>query len=438
MDYTVSEVMQFVRENDIKFIRLAFSDLLGTLKNISIMPEELERALCDGISFDASAIKGFSDVIKSDLFLIPVPSTINVLPWRPQQGRVARFFCNIVTPAKEPFLCDTRKFLQDAVQKAHSMGYDVKIGAECEFYLFKTDEHGDPTDKPYDNGGYLDISPMDKGENIRREICLSLEEMGIIPETSHHEQGPGQNEIDFRYSDALSSADNFFTFKSTVKAVAQKNGLYASFMPKPIPNKSGNGLHINMSLSKNGVNILSAQDKEQAKCADYFIAGILDKAAEINAFLCQTINSYDRLGKMEAPKYVSWSHQNRSQLIRIPAERGEKARMELRSPDPALNPYLSFGLLIYAGLEGIANKMALKEAEDIDTYKIKEEQSASVKLPTSLKEAIDIVKCSPFIDRYLNSEIKNRFINAKEAEINEYIASDNKHNFIKEKYFTVL
>jgi glutamine synthetase len=255
MTYTMKEILEFVGENDVKFIRLAFCDLFGTQKQISIMPDELERAFESGISFDASAIKGFEDVSKSDLFLFPDPTTLSLLPWRPQQGRVARFFCDIKNPDHTPYICNTRNLLKSAVKRCEDMGYICQVGSECEFYLFMTDENGNPTMITHDEGGYLDISPLDKGDNVRREICVSLEEMGIKPEASHHEQGPGQNEIDFKYSDALTSADNFMTFKSVIKAIAAKNGLYASFMPKPLLDQSGNGLHINLSLSENGFNI---------------------------------------------------------------------------------------------------------------------------------------------------------------------------------------
>ena len=234
MTYAVREVLQFIKENDVKFIRLAFCDLFGTQKNISIMPNELERAFKEGVSFDASVIKGFADVSKSDLLLFPDPTTLSVLPWRPQQGRVVRFFCDIRTPEKEKFIYDSRDILRNTIKKCIAKGYTPYIGTECEFYLFKTDEEGEPTMVTHDKGGYFDIAPIDKGENIRREICLCLEEMGISPESSHHEQGPGQNEIDFKYSDSLTAADNFITFKSVVKAIAARNGLFASFMPKPI------------------------------------------------------------------------------------------------------------------------------------------------------------------------------------------------------------
>ena len=322
MNSTVNEVLEFINENDIKFIRLGFCDLFGFQKNISIMPDELPSAFENGITFDAHAIKGFCDVTKSDLLLFPDPATLAVLPWRSGPGRVARFYCYIKNQDGSAYPHDSRYLLKRVIDRCQNMGYVCKVGTECEFYLFKTDENGEPTDITLDRGGYLDISPLDKGENIRREICLCLEEMGIKPESSHHEQGPGQNEIDFRFSDALNSADNLLTFKSVVKAIATRNGLFASFMPKPILKAAGSGLHINLSLTQNGLNIFKNVQGQHSKVAESFIAGILSRIPEITLFLNPIANSYERFGEFEAPRYVSWSHQNRSQLIRIPAASG--------------------------------------------------------------------------------------------------------------------
>ena len=346
MDNTMKEVLEFIEDNDVKFIRLAFCDLLGVQKNISIMPSELPRVFEHGIVFDAWAITGFQTEQKSDLLLFPDPATLSVLPWRPQQGRVVRFYCNIKNPDGTAFSCDTRWILKETIQDCAKSGYQCKVGAECEFYLFKTDEDGTPTMEPLDQGSYFDIAPLDRGENVRREICLCLEEMGLNPESSHHEQGPGQNEIDFMFSDTLGSADNLLTFKSVVKAIANRNGLFASFMPKPIASESGNGLHINLSVNKNGQNIFKGTEEGHNKVAESFIAGVLKHTKEITAFLNPTINSYERFGGFEVSKYVSWSHQYRSQLIRIPAAKGEKLRTDLRSPDRTVNPYLAFALII--------------------------------------------------------------------------------------------
>lgn len=438
MTYSISEVLEYVKENDVKFIRLAFCDLFGVEKQISIMPDELERAFESGISFDGSAIKGFEDISKSDLFLFPDSSTLNLLPWRPQQGRVARFLCDIKNPDGTDYIFDTRNLLKRAVKRCRDMGYMCLIGAECEFYLFQTNEDGEPTTITHDRGGYLDIAPLDKGENVRREICLSLEDMGIKPETSHHEQGPGQNEIDFKYSDALSAADNFITYKSVTKAIAAKNGLFASFMPKPIPDKSGNGLHINLSLSKNGLNIFRNEHEEYSDIVKSFIEGILMRTAEISAFLNPIVNSYDRLGSLEAPKYVSWSHQNRSQLVRIPAEVGEKTRMELRSPDPTVNPYLAFALILHAGLDGMESNEKLRDPLDINLYTADENLLNEIpKLPGQMMDALSLAKNSEFVKRVMGQEILEKYVAIKSEEVKQFL-NENKNDFYLEHYFKVL
>jgi glutamine synthetase len=439
MTYTMKEVLQFVKENDVKFIRLAFCDILGVQKNISVMPEELARAFESGISFDASAIAGFMSVEQSDLFLYPDPSTMSILPWRPQQGRVLRFFCDIKHPDKRDYEGDTRNILKQAVKRAADMGYVCKIGSECEFYLFETDEKGNPTDITYDEGGYLDIAPLDKGENVRREICLTLEQMGIKPESSHHEEGPGQNEIDFKYSDALSAADNFIAFKSVVKAIAARNGLFASFMPKPIINKSGSGLHINMSLSKNGYNIFKNGSDDNEAAVKSFIAGILDKIIDITAFANPIVNSYARLGGFKAPKYVSWSHQNRSQLIRIPAATDEYSRIELRSPDPSCNPYITFALLLNAGLDGIEQKMKLPEPINFNIYTLGSDKLENIKvLPANLKQALDILAQSSFIKNIVNEGIFNRYLGIKLSEWETYQKNSDNKEIEKQMYFKIV
>ncbi|MEE1199621.1 MAG: glutamine synthetase family protein, partial [Christensenellales bacterium] len=316
--------MQYVREEDVKFIRLAFCDVFGRQKNISIMPEELPRAFEYGIAFDASAIAGFGDETKCDLLLHPDPDTLMILPWRPEHGKVVRMFTSISYPDGTPFECDTRSLLKKAVEDARKAGYTFAFGAEQEFYLFELDEKNKPTKIPYDEAGYMDIAPEDRGENIRREICLTLEQMGIRPESSHHEEGPGQNEIDFRYSDPLTAADNTMTFQTIVKTVARRNGVHVDFGPKPLEDKPGNGFHINMSVKP-------CDDPDNLY---HMIAGVLDKIVEMTAFLNPTKASYQRFGAHKAPGYVSWSSENRSQLVRIPAAVGEYRRAELRSPDP--------------------------------------------------------------------------------------------------------
>lgn len=436
MGTITDEVLEFIEENDVKFVRLGFCDLFGIQKNVSITAGQLQDAFENGVSFDGHAICGFSETAKSDLLLFPDPATITLLPWRPGPGKVARFYCDIKKPDGTHFATDTRYLLKQVMNRCEKMGYVCKIGTECEFYLFKTDEEGNPTGQPLDYGGYLDISPLDKGENMRREICLCLDEMGIVPEISHHEQGPGQNEISFRFSDALSSADNLLTFKSVVKAIASRNGLFASFMPKPMLETAGSGLHINISLSKNGKNIFNNNKGEHSQTAESFIAGILARTPEITLFLNPLANSYERFGCFEAPKYVSWSHQNRSQLIRIPAAFGEKTRMELRSPDPSLNPYLAFALVMEAGLDGIENKRLLPDAVDEDLYTAGPEITSSLKpLPKSLAQAIALAKSSDFVKGVLGREVLERYISIKEAEAQAFATAQDKAEFYKGRYF---
>ena len=390
--YSYNEVMTYCEEEDVKFIRLAFCDLAGNQKNISIMPSELKRAFQYGISFDASAICGFGNEVKSDLLLFPDPSTLSVLPWRPAQGRVVRMYCDIRYPDGRPFRRDSRYLLKQAIAEAEKMDISCYFGVEFEFYLFITDEDGNPTKIPFDQASYMDIAPEDKGENIRREVCLTLESMGIQPESSHHEEGPGQNEIDFRYSDALTAADNAVTFKSVVKTIAMQNGLYACFSPKPLKEQSGNGMHINISI----------KSPNSQKDSDAFMAGILRYVREISAFLNPTEESYLRLGEKKAPKYITWSSENRSQLIRIPAAKGEYVRFELRSPDPTTNPYIAYALLIYAGLDGIRKQMPLCEPLDQNLFTADQSVTDSLKkLPSNLKEALEEANKSSLIHQYI-------------------------------------
>ena len=402
MKYSKKEVLQYVREEDVKFIRLAFCDVFGKQKNISIMPEELPRAFEYGIAFDASAIAGFGDETRCDLLLHPDPETLMLLPWRPEHGKVVRMFTSISYPDGTPFECDTRSLLKKAVEDAKKAGYTFAFGAEQEFYLFELDEKNKPTKIPYDEAGYMDLAPEDRGENIRREICLTLEQMGIRPESSHHEEGPGQNEIDFRYSDPLTAADNTMTFQTIVKTVTRRNGVFVDFSPKPLENEPGNGFHINMSVKPS--------DSSENLC--YMIAGVLDKIVEMTAFLNPTEDSYKRFGMDKAPGYVSWSSENRSQLVRIPAAVGEYRRAELRSPDPMANPYLAFTLMIYAALNGLENKLDLPEAANINLYKADAETLARFKkLPESLSDACKVAAASEFIKKHIPTAILDIYCN---------------------------
>lgn len=416
MNCSMEEVLKFVQENDVKFIRLAFCDLIGVQKNISIMPCELERAFTNGISFDASAVKGFSGGVTTELFLHPDPGTLSILPWRPMTGRVARFFCDITYADGTPFERDGRALLKKVVESCAREGYSCRISTESEFYLFQLDERQQPTKIPHDNGGYLDVAPLDRGENVRREICLTLEEMGLRPESSHHEQGPGQNEIDFHYSSALEAADNFITFKWVVKTSASRNGLHATFMPKPAKDLCGSGLHINMSLSKNGENLFVNDPQRHNPVAESFIAGILNRICCITAFLNPTLNSYQRLNSDNAPGYVSWSHENHSQLIRIPAAVGDSARMELRSADNACNPYIALALLISAGMEGIANKEPLPKPSAVNFASRDADPAGLTPLPKTLAKALMLAESSEFVRSVLPESLLSAFLAIKHSE----------------------
>lgn len=401
MVYTKKEVIQYINEEDVKFIRLAFCDSFGNQKNISIMPSELERAFENGIGIDASAVTGFGGEIYSDLFLFPDPSTLVVLPWRPDHGKVVRMFCNIAYPSGKAFEADGRLILKNAIKHAMNEGYIFSFGSELEFYLFNTDEEGNPTNVPYDTARYMDIAPMDKGENVRREICLTLERMGIKPESSHHEEGPGQNEIDFKFSDPLTAADDAVTFLSVVRTIAARNGLYADFSPKPIRTQPGNGFHINMSVQS---------IKEKKDLLPYAVAGLINRISDITVFLNPTENSYERLGKQKSPKFITWSPENRSQLIRIPAARGEYKRLELRSPDPSANPYLAFSIIIYSVLDGLRNEELPPAASNINLFSASPAQQEKYsRLPESLAEAKMTAANSEFVKQILPQTLINTY-----------------------------
>lgn len=389
--YSKEEVLEYVEEEDVKFVRLAFFDLRGLQKNISIMASQLENAFENGISFDASAIYGFETAEKSDLFLHPDPTTLAVLPWRPNTGKVVRMFCTISHPDGSPYKKDCRTLLSNAVKKARDeYGIDFKFGTEIEFYLFKLDEKGEPTKIPFDNASYMDIAPEDKGENIRREICFTLEQMGIQPEASHHEEGPGQNEIDFHYSDALTAADNAATFKWIVRTRAASAGLYADFSPKPLANKAGSGFHINISCSDNSKK-------------NNVLAGILKHAEELTYYMNCTEASYDRLGSNKAPCCIAWGHENRSTFIRLPAiTNADASRIEIRSPDCECNVYLVFTLLIHAALDGIKNNLEPPEPVRENLFDSASEKIRQFKtLPDTLDSAKKIAENSSFIKEAL-------------------------------------
>ena len=409
MKHTAQDILNYVEDNDVKFVRLAFCDIFGNQKNISVFAGDLPYAFEQGVCFDGSSIAGFMNTEESDLVLWPDPDTMTILPWRPTEGRVMRMYCDITLPNGRPFAGNSRGYLQSVVKRAKAMGLRCDVGCECEFYLFQTDEHGNPTRIPMDHGGYFDIAPLDKAENIRREICFAMEDMGLRPQHSHHESGFGQNEVDFMYSTALKSADNLNTFKSTVKAIADRNGLFASFMPKPMQDQAGSGMHVNVSIHRDGKNLFQGDIAPDSE-AGHFVAGILAHARELTAFCNPVPNSYARLGANEAPLYVSWSRQNRSQLVRIPQVKGDNCRMELRSPDPACNPYLAIGLVLSAGLDGIENRMVLSAPVNKNLFDPSMAEGLSLEtLPASLEEAVQAAEESEFLRRVLPEQLASRY-----------------------------
>ena len=409
MKRTAQDILNFVEDNDVKFAKLTFCDIFGNQKNVSLFASELPRAFAEGVSFDGSSIAGFMNVEESDLVLWPDPDTATVLPWRPTEGRVIRMYCDITLPNGKPFEGNCRGYLQSVVKRARAMGLTCNVGCECEFYLFETDENGNPTRIPLDMGGYFDIPPLDKGENIRREICFAIEEMGLHPEHSHHESGHGQNEIDCHYAGPLKTADNVMMFKQIVRAVAMRNGIHASFLPKPLLDQAGSGLHINLSLCMDGRNLFEG-DIAPDSIAGSFMAGVLAHSRELTVFTNPLPNSYQRFGCDEAPRYVSWSRQNRSQLVRIPQVKGNNCRMELRSPDPACNPYLAVGLVLAAGLDGIEHRMVLQAPINKNLFDPTEAAGLGLeRLPSTLEEAVQAAQESEFLHRVLPEALSHRY-----------------------------
>ena len=400
------ELMQSIEEENVEFIRLTFFDVFGHQKNIALMSGELERAVRWGVSIDGSAIDGFDTDVRSDLFLKPDLSTISIVPWRPSVGRVCRIFCDVTWPDGTPFEGDTRYILRQAVRAAAKRGIEVKFGSEMEFYVFRRDEKGQPTTTPIDRAGYMDVEPLDGGENLRRDICFALKEMGITPESSHHERGPGQMEIDFRYSEPITAADNTSTVRWAVRNICAADGYFADFSPKPLPNEPGNGMHLNISVHSENNSAHGEKDTVNSeKEEDYtnaFMAGIMKYIRGIALFLNPSQQSYTRLGRMEAPRYVSWAVQNRSQLIRIPADPSGRRRIELRSPDPAANPYLAFALLIRAGLYGIEHNLPLPTPMDVNLYKADPVLMRGLEqLPGSLQEAVQVARACPLVQEFV-------------------------------------
>jgi glutamine synthetase len=424
--YTKQDIMKMVAENDVRFIRLQFTDIFGSLKNVAITTSQLEKALDGKCMFDGSSIEGFVRIEESDMILKPDLNTFSLFPWRPSPNRVARLICDVYKPDGTPFQGSPRQVLKNVLADCKAHGYDVNVGPELEFFLFHTNEDGGPTLKTLDNGGYFDMGPIDRGENARRDMVLTLEEMGFEIEASHHECARGQHEIDFKYSEALEAADRMMTFKLAVKTIAQHHGLHATFMPKPIFGIAGSGMHLNLSLSCENCNAFPSESDKYglSPIAYHFIAGIMKHIKGITAVTNPLVNSYKRLvPDYEAPVYIAWSAHNRSPLTRVPSAQGHATRIELRSPDPAANPYLALALTLAAGLEGIKEKLDPPAPVDGNIYEMSPAQRKRNKienLPGDLWEAVQAMKTNTFVRRVLGDHIFEKYIEAKELEWNEY------------------
>ena len=425
--YTKQDIFRMVEEEDVEFIRLQFTDLFGTLKNVAITKSQLAKALDNKIMFDGSSIEGFARIEESDMYLYPDYNTFEILPFRPHQGKVARMICDVYKPDGTQLENDPRCILKKVIKEASDMGYIFNVGPECEFFLFHTDDNGGPTTISHEKGSYFDLGPTDLGENARRDMVLNLEEMGFEVEASHHEVAPAQHEIDFKYGEALDIADKIMTYKLTVKTIAKRHGLYASFMPKPKYGMCGSGMHINMSLSdKEGNNIFAKADDENglSEEAYSFIAGLMEHMRAMTAITNPIVNSYKRLVPgYEAPTYIAWSATNRSPLIRVPAARGAGTRVELRCPDCACNPYLAIAVCLAAGLDGIKRKLKPVTSVQKDIFSMTDDEREEIgieSLPKNLYEAIQEMKKSPFVKNVLGKDVYKKYIKAKEDEWMEY------------------
>ncbi len=423
MSLTKEEVLGMTKESGVKFIRLQFTDLSGQLKNVAITADQLPKALDGELMFDGSSIEGFVRIEESDMYLSPDLDSFAIFPFRPKEGGVARLMCNVYTPEGEPFAGCPRSQLKRMIDLASKEGYSMNCGPEAEFFMFHTDGNGGPTLHTHDQGGYFDLAPTDLGENARRDMVLSLEQMGLEIEASHHEVAPGQHEIDFKYSNALRTADDLSTFRFVVRSIAQRHGLYATFMPKPIAKINGSGMHTHLSLFKNGENIFydPNADGEMSKEMLYFIGGLLKHAKGYTAVTNPLVNSYKRLVPgYEAPVYIAWSHRNRSPLVRVPARRGIGTRVELRNPDPSCNPYLAFATMLHAGMDGIHKKINPPDPVNLNIYTMTDEEKIKYsieQLPGNLHQAIIELDNDPIIQEALGEHIYNRF---REGRLKEW------------------
>ncbi len=423
---TREDILKIAEEEDVGFIRLQFTDIFGTFKNVAITRDQLEKTLNDKCMFDGSSIEGFARIEESDMYLNPDPDTFEIFPWRPQQGKVARLICDVHKADETPFESDPRYVLKKVVKQAEDMGYTFDVGPECEFFLFHTDEDGLPTTVTHEQATYFDMGPLDFGENARRDMVLTLEDMGFVIEASHHEVAPAQHEIDFRFDDAVSTADNIMTFKLVVKTIAKRHGLHATFMPKPKNDENGSGMHLNMSMSKDGVNIFGNPDdpKGLSKEAYYFVGGLIKHMKAITFITNPLVNSYKRLVPgYEAPVYIAWSEKNRTPLIRIPATRGNSTRVELRSPDPSANPYLALAVCLAAGLDGIQNEIMPPDSIERNIYTMTDEERADAgieELPGNLLEAARAFADDKYIRGVLGEDLSSKYLQAKTQEYAEY------------------
>lgn len=424
--YSKEDIIKFVEENDVEFIRLQFTDLFGILKNVAIPKSQLKKALDNQMMFDGSSIDGFARIEESDMCLRPDLDSFVIFPWRPQTGKVARLICDVYKTDGTPFEGDPRHILKKAMAEAEKMGYTFNVGPECEFFLFNVDENGAPTTNSNDQAAYFDLGPNDLGENARRDMVLTLEDMGFVIEASHHECAPAQHEIDFKYGEAVKTADSIMTFKLAVKTIAQRHGLHATFMPKPKANMAGSGMHINMSLEKDGKNVFADENGKNglSEEAYHFIAGLMKHINGIVAITNPLVNSYKRLiPGYEAPVYIAWSAKNRSPLIRIPAARGKGTRVELRNPDPTANPYLALAVCLIAGLDGIKNKLEVCDSVDANIYAMtkKERRERGIdSLPETLIDAVKYLEKDELIMEFLGEETAEKYIEAKKAEWKSY------------------
>ena len=425
--YTRERILQLIEEEDVEFIRLQFTDMFGTFKNVAITASQMKKALNNQCMFDGSSIESYIKIEESDMYLYPDLDTFVILPWRPQHGKVARLICDIYRPDGTDFEGSPRYILKKVLEEAKELGYDFQVGTECEFFLFQTAEDGTPTTNTTERAGYFDLGPLDQGENVRRDMVLTLEDMGFEIESSHHESAPAQHEIDLKYESALKAADQIMTFKFAVRTIAKRHGVHATFMPKPKYGVNGSGMHVNMSLMKDGKNcFFDASDSlGLSKEAYYFIGGILKHMKGMTVITNPIVNSYKRLVPgFEAPVYIAWSSKNRSPLIRIPAVRGEEIRVELRSPDPSANPYLVFAVCLRAGLQGIKEKIEPPYSIDKNIFEMTKEEREERQieaLPANLKEAILEFENDDFIRETLGKEFSMHYAKGKLNEWNAYI-----------------